>query len=463
MRRLSRSSLCIALTTCLACFACDDDPRSAVDVDTNAPDATAPDTHDAAAPDSAEADTDREDTSDPTDTTDTTDTVEVPDTVGGPDVAGRFPEEVPEGFTLSDLGALATTDGETADFVFEVPEGAVTLHVVLATGAGSTVALLGAASPSGQWIVFDEPPEGQDTTDADALASGFGGGIVSPNKTIALPRATTTLIPNTPRVALEPGRWSFRAGSFDAAYDANQGAWVRTPVEREIRVGMLVRTSPVPDSGAIDLVLSFDASSDLEAATAPDDPDIAASLDLLAGALDSVGLELGAVTYRDIALESGALALRVPACNLTDDAARVFDQAPSPSPDAVHVVFLQRFTCPQFGGLYDAGDSLAAMSIGAPGTPFTTRSGILASTFAKPTYPVEWAEVLAHEVGHFLGLYHTREVRGGIVDNIADTAEDEVGAAANLMFYNVTLSTQTDLTPDQGRIVRSSPLVRPAR
>jgi len=50
-----------------------------------------------------------------------------------------------------------------------------------------------------------------------------------------------------------------------------------------------------------------------------------------------------------------------------------------------------------------------------------------------------------------------------VVDNIADTSEDERGAAANLMYYNVTLSTSTTLSAEEGSIVRASPLVRPRR
>ncbi len=377
-----------------------------------------------------------------------------------PELAERLPSNVDEGFTLHRLGAKATLDGETEDFTFDVPEGAVTLHVSLVTTKGSMVALLGAVSPEGTWVLFDEAPDGADMTAADALASGFGGGLLSPNKTVPLPQATTTLIPNSPRVALTPGRWTFRAGSFKPVYDADEARWDRSPIERDIEVAMLVRTKPVPTTGTVDLVLSFDAPSGLTAATAQDDVDIAASIDILAGALDAVGIAIGEITYRDITLSNSNLPLSQPDCNLDESFAAVFDEAPAPSPDVVHVIFVQHFTCPKFGGAIDYGDNLAALSIGAPGTPFATRSGILASTFAKPTYPVEWAEVLAHEVGHYLGLFHTSETSGGIVDNIADTADDEAGAAANIMYFNVTLSTATTLTPDQGKIVRSSPLVR---
>ncbi len=399
------------------------------------------------------------DTSDSSVLGDTADTSDDADAGPSEALAGRFPSEVPEGFVLIALGTLATLDGETEDFEVEVPEGTVTMHVIAATDADATVVLLGARAPSGQWVVVDEPPQGVSRDDADNLASGFGPGILSHNKTVALPRVSTTLIPNTPQVTLEPGVWTFRAGAYDVT-QREDGTWDRAPDPTALEVGVLLRSTPVPTTGAVDLVLSFDPSSGLSAAEAQTDDDIARSLDILDEALAKVGVVVGEVTYRDVVLSAGIIPLKQPACSTTDALANVFDEAPAPERDVVHVVFLDYFTCPRFGGIIDVGQQIAALSIGAPGVPFGTRTGILAATFAKPTYPIEWAEVLAHEVGHYLGLFHTRESLGGIVDNIADTAEDETGAKANLMYFNVTESTATTLTDDQGQIVRSSPLVK---
>jgi len=380
-----------------------------------------------------------------------------------PDVAGRFPVDPPAGYTLHDLGDLATLDGETEDFTLEVPAGAVSLHLTLVSHPGVTPVLLGAAGPDGVWVVTDElasdvSPDA--IAAADAVNGGFGWLHLSANKSVGLPRATTVLIPNTPRVALTPGRWTFRVGAFDADLEVETRTWVLTPFDTRVRVAALVRTTPAPSAGTVDLVLSFDPSSGLDAATARSDADLQASFAVLDAALAEVGLAVGAVTYRDVSLTHATIALRPPACSLGDDIARLFDEAPSPRADAVHVVFIGRFTCPILGGAIDLGEQIGALSIGAPGIPFATKGGIITSTFAKPTYPADWSEILAHEVGHYLGLFHTRESNGA-VDNIADTSEDEEGAKANLMYFNVTLSTATTLTDDQGAIVRLSPLVHP--
>ncbi len=375
-----------------------------------------------------------------------------------PELAERLPANVDEGFVVHRLGAKPTVAGETADFTFDVPNDAVTLHVSLATTKGSFVVLLAAISPEGSALVFDEAPDGVDMTAADTLTGGFGGSALSPNKTPVMLQGTTTLIPNTPRVALTPGRWTFRAGSFDAAFDDATDTWTRTPVERDIEVAMLVRTKPVPTTGSIDLVLSFAAQSGLSAASARTDADIVASLDILSRVLGGVGVTLGEVTYRDVTLATSDLPMS-PTCNVSDAIAGVFDEAPAPDPNAVHIIFVQHFTCTPPGGSFDFGDNIVAITFGYPSTPFATRSGIIASTFGKSVFePGWWPRMIAHEVGHNLGLFHTRD-NGGVVDNIADTAEDEAGAATNFMSTDFS-QTATTLTPDQGKIVRSSPLVR---
>jgi hypothetical protein len=96
------------------------------------------------------------------------------------------------------------------------------------------------------------------------------------------------------------------------------------------------------------------------------------------------------------------------------------------------------------------------------------------------------AYVAAHEAGHFLGLYHPTELDGGAFDPLGDTSRcvcsascglspaacaagipagrclksASCGGGANLMFWQLSASSAGLLSPEQARIVRSSPLVR---
>ena len=70
---------------------------------------------------------------------------------------------------------------------------------------------------------------------------------------------------------------------------------------------------------------------------------------------------------------------------------------------------------------------------------------------------------MAHELGHFLGLYHTRESGffgdQPITDEVPDTAEDVDGARDNLMYFATESSLQ--LTAQQGRVMRTNPWIAP--
>ena len=64
--------------------------------------------------------------------------------------------------------------------------------------------------------------------------------------------------------------------------------------------------------------------------------------------------------------------------------------------------------------------------------------------------------VMAHEAGHFLGLFHTVERVSGVVDSLSDTPESAAESRDNLMFFaaeNEVLSEQ------QKEVLRSHPLV----
>jgi len=65
---------------------------------------------------------------------------------------------------------------------------------------------------------------------------------------------------------------------------------------------------------------------------------------------------------------------------------------------------------------------------------------------------------LAHEIGHYLGLYHNLEADGTSADPLLDTPKTLPAAVQNLMYFS-SGDRVPNLTPEQGRAPRRYPLL----
>lgn len=100
----------------------------------------------------------------------------------------------------------------------------------------------------------------------------------------------------------------------------------------------------------------------------------------------------------------------------------------------------------------------------------TGSSGIAIATDMMRGDGLQLGRTLAHEIGHYLGLFHTSEADGSVLDALADTPEcrsdrdrarngldrddcNDAGAD-NLMFWSVT--QESVLTAQQGAVLRSA-------
>ncbi len=353
----------------------------------------------------------------------------------------------PDGQSIQvvELGTAALSDAGRS-FEFHICVEDASSLTLIADGQGSSLV-------SFDGMEFPERP----VTLGDACASASGPVDL---RTVRELPTQALRIPNTLALPLQDGTYRFRV-SANAADD--------------VTVTALVNRRPRLTGGRVSLNVYLVGVPDLKAVYASKDARIRAIRDKLDAVLRQVGLRLGEVDYHDVP-ESDAAGLTV-ISDLTE-LWRLFSLARNNDPARLDLFLIQQFLIPNVVGI--AG--------GIPGPshiPPTSTTGVAAAVLGNED-DVEDTEVLAqtvaHEVGHYLGLFHTTEVdddaacgapiAGRVFDPISDTpmcgratveSRDWLSCpdVTNLLFPIILVPDidQSLLTPEQGFVLRRGPLV----
>ncbi len=225
-----------------------------------------------------------------------------------------------------------------------------------------------------------------------------------------------------------------------------------------MRVVLLVK-GRAPAHGVLDLNVHF--TGGITADNAPNNALVQGALDVVREAYGQVGIDIGTVRLKDI--DSGLASV-----NLLDNRCEGGDLdsvvgAGAGDERGVDLFFIDTFHCVVNGA--DVGSAIGGIAAGIPGLPLvhgSRHSGVAVATSFAGGDARALGVVMAHEMGHFLGLYHTKEsnVFGAnpVVDSITDTPDDD-SARNNLMYF--AAQDDTTLTDGQGEVLRSSPFVVP--
>jgi hypothetical protein len=384
----------------------------------------------------------------------------------------------PEGFSLP-AGALPVTlaPGATGEVPVRCAPGAVgpaggTLSIGSGEPGGPLVVTL-LASTGGE-VVVEFGPQGLDAfgrtpllrvdVPADAISltlegtmpgavvglgecTGPGGrvyeNVFSTGAYVWIPGEDvfSTTLPNTDRaeVQLVPGGGEYafrlqRRSGFGSSMS------VRAIVER--------RPGATGAVGRLDLDVWLANAIAPKAATAAGDARLQEVLDAVDTILQASGIRLGDVRYHDVtnpAFDDVTEAEFGPMLATT---------ASAPSP-RLNLFFVRT----AFGG----GVLGVAATIAGPKVNGTTSSGVMSLYDGWPAATI--GLVAAHEIGHFLGLYHTVEQTGehDFVDDTPECPAVGTNAACTTAGGGLLLHWQavggTAISPGQGAVIRGHPHV----
>ncbi len=357
------------------------------------------------------------------------------------------PPQPPGSTTIErvDIGQMAISGSEsTQDFTIAVPAGAISFTLVMKGSVGGVSTIERLIAPSGE-LLFDL--DNYLTSKVRILPVNDGD--------------FGMLFPNTPRVEIQPGTYRFRIVNEDGSGTGQVFALIKRS------------TSTVLSTGKLNLNLWFAGVNGVSAATAASDVSVQTMLAEMRRIYAQAGITIADVSYFDVPAAQGPAFAVIDTIEGRDSELRRLFELSVGAPNNAMNFFLVREI--KGGG---AGFTVLGIAGGIPGIPFeqgTNASGVAVTTLDLQSDPKSVARTMAHEGGHWLGLWHTTEQSGKLHDPLSDTPEcsaardsnqDKIVSAAecqnsgaeNLMFWQAG-PTAERLSGNQGYVLLRNPVV----
>jgi hypothetical protein len=293
----------------------------------------------------------------------------------------------------------------------DVPKTGMTSPVTFTVAEGVTSFLLFADDTDNLHVVFKklEGPDGTVYVNYDDRANELA-------RAYDRTGTATVQVPGTdnPKGAVQAGTYKLWIQTYK---------WVNNDTTMEPEAGKLERVALLTrrsgqKGGLLDLELHFSPATGLKAATAKDDAYVKASLAELAALYNRMmGVGLGQVRYHDLPASEDTV-------KDWDHVGQLRTQYAKEGPNKLSVnIFVVNKIAMGYTGL--AG--------GIPGVPGLAGRPVSGAVVEKQSDGKKMGRMLGHEIGHFLGLYHTTESQKGPfkVDLFSDTPECPSGTQAD--------------------------------
>lgn len=253
--------------------------------------------------------------------------------------------------------------------------------------------------------------------------------------------------PASPSLPLEPGVYRFRL--------------VVKPTDEETECSLVWRDGPI-EHGTFDLSFHVASSTGLDAERAEVDPVLQGSITEMTALLAQADIHLGAVQYADLPEHAFTEPLEISESGPSAFTRIRRELEPEPS-GAIPVLLVS---------VIQSSESLVSFADGASPVPGAVRrEGCGGNGIAVAYSSMDSAEagghILAHEIGHYLGLNHPAEANG-VLDALDDTPpcldadgdgwlqSSECPGSDNLMWWAAG-EEDTALTDDQAWVLQRSP------
>lgn len=365
------------------------------------------------------------------------------------DVTGFCEDEVAEANTYVETTSLGVYELDSQSYYtldFDVPSDASSFTITLDSD-GDLGAIDGLRGPNGE-VLHDY---------ADPLSSKmkYFDGDDNP---------FSLIYPNAPSLNLPTGTYEVDVAAYGPG---------------NVEVILHIKRGDPPRAGALPLTLWFTSNAYFNAASAQNDPEFQAAVARMQQIYLAANIDLSPIVYRDVA-EPAASLYSVADLGTATVGEIVYESFGGSRPEGANIVFVEQF-------LTEDGDGLYGVSAGLPGPPSSNGSNTLGVLVGLDIHfyeeggldTIELGATMAHELGHYLGLFHISESDGASHDPLSDTPEcyirsdaddsgslsaDECGepSARNVMFWTSAYGYDQDqLSTAQEWVLQRNPAILP--
>jgi hypothetical protein len=357
-----------------------------------------------------------------------------------------------------DLGTVEATAGSSGTLSFTTEDSAIGFSITVEGEPGVFYAVDKLQRPDGTLIAPGNWP----------INVGNQGGhvvcLICDNRLSSGESAHGILVPNAPDVEMIPGTWTFNVMSFSVDNGGNPFGAPSLALEDstyDVRVSVLEpENGQAPTAGSLGLNLWFTGSDGLTADTAQTDARIQEAVAKFIDTYAAIGVSVAPVRYGDIDIGIDT----VDSVSGPNNDFEALASATDGAEPGINLIFVSE--------IVDGSSPLGGFGLilgiagGIPGPTLgqgTGRSAVLLRTAAVPDgaglpAPADLGNTMAHEAGHYLGLFHASEQAlfgPQLHDPLPDTPEND---DQNLMHYNNLGNT---ISAQQGAVIRSNPWVQP--